>query len=77
MLIYMVQAPKHRPTNDPACWFGLGSGGDPHGAPAVPAVPVTDEIAWRVSTRADWEGWHHDPQFAETRQRLDGLETAS
>ena len=29
---------------------------------------------WR--TRADWEGWHHDPQFAETRQRLDGLETA-
>ena len=29
---------------------------------------------WR--TRADWEAWHHDPQFAETRQRLDGLETA-
>ena len=29
---------------------------------------------WR--TRADWEGWHHDPQFAETRQRLDGLESA-
>jgi heme-degrading monooxygenase HmoA len=29
---------------------------------------------WR--TRADWEGWHHDPQFAKTRQRLDGLESA-
>jgi heme-degrading monooxygenase HmoA len=29
---------------------------------------------WR--TRRDWEGWHHDPQFAETRQRLDGLESA-
>jgi heme-degrading monooxygenase HmoA len=29
---------------------------------------------WR--TRADWEGWHHDPRFAETRQRLDGLESA-
>jgi heme-degrading monooxygenase HmoA len=29
---------------------------------------------WR--SRADWEGWHHDPQFAETRQRLDGLESA-
>jgi heme-degrading monooxygenase HmoA len=28
------------------------------------------------STRADWEAWHHDPQFAETRQRLDGLESA-
>ena len=27
---------------------------------------------WR--SRADWEAWHHDPQFAETRQRLDGLE---
>ena len=29
---------------------------------------------WR--TRADWEAWHHDPQFTETRQRLDGLESA-
>ena len=29
---------------------------------------------WR--TRADWDGWHHDPTFAETRQRLDGLESA-
>jgi heme-degrading monooxygenase HmoA len=28
---------------------------------------------WR--TRADWEVWHHDPQFTETRQRLDGLES--
>ena len=23
---------------------------------------------WR--TRADWEAWHHDPHFTETRQRL-------
>jgi len=29
---------------------------------------------WR--TRANWEAWHHDPQFRETRQRLDGLESA-
>ena len=29
---------------------------------------------WR--TRADWEAWHHDPKFTETRQRLDGLESA-
>ncbi len=29
---------------------------------------------WRA--RADWEAWHHDPQFAETRRRLDGLESA-
>lgn len=27
---------------------------------------------WR--TRADWEAWHQDPAFAETRERLAGLE---
>jgi heme-degrading monooxygenase HmoA len=27
-------------------------------------------------TRADWEAWHRDPAFAETRTRLDGLEAA-
>jgi heme-degrading monooxygenase HmoA len=27
-------------------------------------------------TRANWEAWHHDPQFTETRQWLDGLESA-
>ena len=25
-------------------------------------------------SRADWEAWHADPTFAETRKRLDGLE---
>ncbi len=25
-------------------------------------------------TRADWEAWHQDPAFDETRKRLDGLE---
>jgi heme-degrading monooxygenase HmoA len=29
---------------------------------------------WR--TRANWEAWHHDPQFMATRQRLEGLESA-
>lgn len=29
---------------------------------------------WR--TRTDWDRWHHDPTFAETRQRLEGLESA-
>jgi heme-degrading monooxygenase HmoA len=29
---------------------------------------------WR--SRANWEAWHHDPQFTEARQRLDGLESA-
>src|SRR5262245_28175949 len=27
-------------------------------------------------THADWEGWHQDPTFVETRQRLEGLESA-
>jgi heme-degrading monooxygenase HmoA len=26
-------------------------------------------------TRADWEAWHDDPQFAATRGRLDALES--
>jgi heme-degrading monooxygenase HmoA len=25
-------------------------------------------------TRSDWEAWHQDPAFAETRKRLEGLE---
>ena len=25
-------------------------------------------------TRADWEAWHTDPAFAETRRKLEGLE---
>ena len=27
---------------------------------------------WR--NRADWEAWHNDPAFAETRERMAGLE---
>ncbi len=26
-------------------------------------------------TRADWEAWHQDPAFEETRKRLEGLES--
>jgi heme-degrading monooxygenase HmoA len=28
------------------------------------------------NTRADWEAWHEDPAFAETRERLEGLQVA-
>ena len=28
-------------------------------------------------TRADWEAWHREPAFAETRARLDGLEATA
>ena len=27
-------------------------------------------------TRADWEAWHTEAAFVETRERLEGLETA-
>ena len=27
-------------------------------------------------TRADWEAWHNDKAFAETRKRLEGLEAS-
>ncbi len=41
-----------------------------------------DEPAKRVivgtwKTRADWEEWHHDPLFAETRRQLDALVNGS
>jgi heme-degrading monooxygenase HmoA len=26
-------------------------------------------------TRAHWEAWHQDPEFAATRERLEGLES--
>src|SRR5262245_12868626 len=38
--------------------------------------PDTRVIVGTWRTRADWEEWHDDPKFAETRQRLDGLEGA-
>jgi heme-degrading monooxygenase HmoA len=30
---------------------------------------------WR--TRADWEAWHTDRKFSETRRRLEGLESGA
>lgn len=38
-----------------------------------------DKLSARVivgtwQTRADWEAWHNDKAFAETRKRLEGLE---
>lgn len=26
------------------------------------------------ATRDEWEAWHHDPAFQETRERLEGLQ---
>src|SRR5438309_9230074 len=28
-------------------------------------------------TRADWEAWHQDAAFGETRERMEGLETGA
>jgi heme-degrading monooxygenase HmoA len=40
----------------------------------------TDRLNRRVivgtwQTRADWEAWHQDPAFEQTRNRMQGLET--
>jgi heme-degrading monooxygenase HmoA len=42
------------------------------------AIPV-DKINERIvigtwQSRADWEAWHTDPTFRDTRKRLEGLE---
>jgi heme-degrading monooxygenase HmoA len=34
----------------------------------------TRVIVGTWETRADWEAWHKDEAFAETRKRLEGLE---
>jgi heme-degrading monooxygenase HmoA len=41
-----------------------------------PDKPDTRVIVGTWRTRASWESWHHDPEFTETRERLDGLESA-
>jgi heme-degrading monooxygenase HmoA len=48
------------------------------GGQLLRAVDKEDKrvIVGTWKTTADWERWHHDPQFAATRQRLDGLESA-
>ena len=40
-----------------------------------PDKPDTRVIVGTWRTRANWEAWHHDPQFMETRERLAGLES--
>jgi heme-degrading monooxygenase HmoA len=42
------------------------------------AIPL-DNLSKRViigtwQTRADWEAWHTDPAFGETRKQMEGLE---
>ncbi len=41
----------------------------------IPVEGVTQRVivgTWE--TRADWQAWHDDPAFLETRQRLEGLQ---
>jgi heme-degrading monooxygenase HmoA len=41
-----------------------------------PDKPETRVIVGTWRARANWESWHHDPEFMETRERLEGLERA-
>lgn len=39
-------------------------------------APDQRVIVGTWQTRADWEAWHNDPSFTQTRATLDGLEAA-
>ena len=39
-------------------------------------APNERTVVGTWNTRADWEAWHEDPAFAETRERLEGLQVA-
>jgi heme-degrading monooxygenase HmoA len=55
---------------DQAGWVG--------GQLAIPLDgPSSRVIIGTWETRADWEAWHTDPKFQETREQLKGLETRS
>jgi hypothetical protein len=69
MPVHMVQAPKHRPTNDPACWVGLGRRSrsargplaqPPLGTPRIEVgdVFVQDALAFTPST-SESDVWHN------------------
>jgi heme-degrading monooxygenase HmoA len=45
------------------------------GQVAIPVHALDERViigTWR--TRADWEAWHADPKFRETRRQMEGLE---
>jgi heme-degrading monooxygenase HmoA len=42
---------------------------------AIPVEGLTQRVivgTWE--TRADWQAWHEDPAFQDTRQRMEGLQ---
>jgi heme-degrading monooxygenase HmoA len=44
------------------------------GQVAIPIGALNERViigTWR--TRADWEAWHADPKFRDTRKQLEGL----
>jgi len=44
----------------------------------IPADGLNQRVivgTWQ--TRADWEAWHEDPAFRETRERMEGLQQGS
>jgi heme-degrading monooxygenase HmoA len=60
-----LESAKHQPS-----WIG--------GQLVIPLDGLNSRViigTWQ--TRADWEAWHTDPKFQETRARLQGLETTS
>ena len=70
------------PTWDAAMKERLESAKSQHGWIGGQLVMPLDGLNSRViigtwDTRADWEAWHTDPKFQETRKQLQGLESKS
>jgi heme-degrading monooxygenase HmoA len=70
------------PDWDTAMRERLAAAADKPGWVAGQLLMPLDQLNKRIivgtwATRADWEAWHQDPAFAETRKRLEGLEAGA
>ncbi len=71
--------PGVEPEWDQAMRDRLGAATDQPGWVAGQLLTPLDGLNGRVivgtwMTRADWEAWHEDPAFKETRERMEGLQ---
>jgi heme-degrading monooxygenase HmoA len=70
------------PDWDAAMRERLAAAADKPGWVAGQLLMPLDQLNKRIivgtwATRADWEAWHQDPAFSETRKRLEGLEAGA
>ena len=71
--------PGSEPDWDQAMRERLAAAEDQHGCVAAQLLMPVEGMSQRVivgtwASRNDWEAWHNDPAFQETRERLEGLQ---